>query len=71
MTVGKENAVCFRVCKVVWKWEYRVPSKVMLETLCAFETVVSIYMFVRRYAGYVVPVASCTSVLEVLGSNVG
>jgi len=44
----------------------------MLETVGAFETVVSIYMFTRRYAGYVVvPVTSCTSVLDVPGSNVG
>jgi len=50
MTVGKENALCLRVCKVGWKWDYRVPSKVMLKTLGAFETVVSMYMFARRYA---------------------
>jgi hypothetical protein len=44
----------------------------MLEAVGAFETVVSIHMFTRRYTEYVVvPVTSCTSVLDVPGSNAG
>ena len=44
----------------------------MLDSVGAFETVVSIHMFTRRYTEYVVvPVTSCTSVLDVPGSNAG
>lgn len=39
------NVVRLRVCKIEWKQDYRVPSKVKLEAVGAFETAVSIHVY--------------------------